>query len=230
MKTLIWDFDGTLAWRSGGWSGALLNVLRKHDPTTKATVEQIRPYLLSGFPWHAPENPHTDQSTADWWDELQPLFARALRAAGAGDASYRLAGEVRVEYCDPRAWQLYDDTLPALATLTDEGWRHILLTNHVPELPDLLAALGLQDSFAAVLCSAQTGYEKPHPKAFRAALDLLSPAETVYIVGDNYSADVRGAAEVGLAGVLVRKPHPQAQRFFATLPAFTAWATSSLAA
>lgn len=227
MATLIWDFNGTLAYRRDGWSGALLSVLRRDNPTTSATIEQIRPFLTSGFPWHAPENPHPGQSATDWWDELRPLFARALRGAGAGDSAYRLAGQVRTEYLEPRTWQRFEDSLPTLDMLKACGWRHILLTNHAPELEVLLSALGFTDSFAAVFCSAETGYEKPHPKAFRSALDMLDPGESVYLVGDSYSADVRGAMEVGLQAVLVRTTNPESGLSFPTLGEFAAWLNST---
>ena len=31
------------------------------------------------------------------------------------------------------------------------------------------------------------------------------------MIGDNYEVDIRGAAKVGIPGILVRKAHPDAQ-------------------
>jgi len=53
--------------------------------------------------------------------------------------------------------------------------------------------------------SAQTGYEKPHPEAFRGVLDALGGAEKIWMVGDNGDADVAGAKAAGIPAVLVRK-------------------------
>jgi putative hydrolase of the HAD superfamily len=211
QKTLIWDFDGTLAFRSGGWTGALLSVLGEAEPALEVQAEDIRSNLQSGFPWHAPENAHPNLSPDEWWQELEPLFARAFRAAGLKNGhTLDLARKVRHAYVEPGAWQLFDDTLPALEALSRQGWSHVLLTNHVPELPDLLDRLNLSAHFAQVFNSAQTGYEKPNPKAFRVVMDWLGPGASVLMVGDSFAADILGAREAGLPSVLVRKQHPQA--------------------
>jgi putative hydrolase of the HAD superfamily len=217
---LLWDFDGTLAYRPGGWSGALYAVLQKEAPAlaVKTSADAIRPYLQSGFPWHAPEIAHQDLKAKDWWEELKPLFARAFRSVGVkGEQTMALAGKVRAMYTDPSGWQLYPDALPALAALTKCGWTHVLLSNHVPELPKLLKALKLRDSFAVVFNSAETGYEKPNAKAFRPALDWIGPGALTWVIGDSFHADVTGAQEAGLPAILVRQTHPEAEIFCKTL-------------
>lgn len=211
-KLILWDFDGTLAYRPGGWAGALAAVLRQSAPEVKADEESIRPFLQSGFPWHAPENAHPNLSADEWWDELTPLFARAFRGAGAKNG-IDLAQKVRAVYADPSAWKLHDDVLPVLATLKKQGWTHVLLTNHVPELPALLKHLGLDKSFARVFNSAETGYEKPNGHAFRQVLDWAGPTEDVWVIGDSYTGDVVGAREAGLKAILVRQPSKGAELY-----------------
>ena len=53
------------------------------------------------------------------------------------------------------------------------------------------------------LAAADTGYLKPHPRIFQAALAQLGTAadETVFI-GDNPNADIAGALAVGMRAVL----------------------------
>lgn len=84
------------------------------------------------------------------------------------------------------------------------GWTHLILTNHVPELPEILHALGLDEHILRVFNSAESGYEKPHPRAFDGVLEAVAGAEAAWMVGDNPEADVRGAEAVGLPAVLVR--------------------------
>lgn len=50
-------------------------------------------------------------------------------------------------FLDPVAWVVYDDTEQALAELSDHGWRHVIVSNHMPELPRLVTDLGLADHF-----------------------------------------------------------------------------------
>ncbi len=213
---LLWDFDGTLAYRAaGGWTDTLLSILKQYMPDCAVTAEQIRPWTRNGFFWHTPECPHPHIVTAAaWWDTLDGQWIQAFETMGiATDMAHDLARQVRLVYPDPVYWQLYDDTRTTLDELNTCGWRHILLTNHVPELPTILTHLGLSQQIALVFNSAQTGYEKPHSQAFRQILDALPHSSRVCMIGDSWQADICGAQAVGLPAILVRKPHPQARYF-----------------
>jgi len=213
MRYLVWDFDGTLAERTGQWSDALVNVLRRAKPDSSATADNFRPHLQSGFPWHTPDIPCAAARTSDeWWNCLSPVFERAFRlGAGLSHAdSNRLAAMVRFEYVDLGSWRLFDDTLPALRDLSANGWSHIVLSNHVPELDDILHALGLKSYVEAVFNSARTGFEKPHPEAFRQVLRAVPDGARCVMVGDSLTADIKGAHGVGWPAILVRKRHPEA--------------------
>lgn len=93
---------------------------------------------------------------------MNPVFARAYSALGIGQQrASQLAGHVRGYYCDPTRWFAFADVPETLAQLRRDGWRHAVLSNHVPELEDIVAALGLEPFFEAVYGSASTGFEKP---------------------------------------------------------------------
>jgi len=214
MKYLIWDFSETMGYREGGgWSALLLETLLREMPDCGIRTEQIHLFFQEGFPWHQPERPHPELSTPDaWWDSLDPIFTRAFMMGGGLDQSiaHRLARMVRQVCPERSAWRLYDDTLRVLAHLATEGWIHVALTNHIPELPAIFDHLGLSPYLAALFNSAQTGYEKPHPQAFRQVLAWASELEAIWMIGDNYTADVLGAEAQGIPGILVRKTDPRA--------------------
>lgn len=67
-----------------------------------------------------------------------------------------------------------------------------------------LERLGWTDLFDAVVVTGELEAGKPDPRAFRALTDRLGvpPEETVY-VGDNPTADVRGAKRAGMLAVQV---------------------------
>jgi putative hydrolase of the HAD superfamily len=115
-----------------------------------------------------------------------------------------LAVKVRAAYADPRHWRLFDDAAPALRELSSRGWAHLILSNHIPELPEILDNLGLAGHLLEVFNSAESGYEKPHPWAFDGVLATVAGAEAAWMVGDSPAADVRGAEAVGLPAILVR--------------------------
>ncbi len=205
VQLLVWDFDGTLGYREGGWSGALLEVLTANSVAAGIGCHQISAHLKSGFPWHVPEETREATKADDWWGSLEPIFSGAFIGVGIErDAALRLATEVRAAYIEPTRFRLYPDTKPALERLSHSSWQHALLTNHVPELDLVLEHLELRDSFTGVFNSAETGVEKPHAQAFRNVLDALGP-ETAWMIGDNPVADIAGAEAVELPAILVRK-------------------------
>ena len=202
MRAVLWDFDETIAEREGMWSGALLAALDAACPGHGVTRDALRPGLRDGFPWHAPDVGHAHPTPDAWWAALAPLLSGACVGAGvsAGDAE-RAAAALRGFYLDPAGWSVYDDVAPALDRLS--GYRHVVVSNHVPELPSLVTALGL--SFDAVVTSAEVGWEKPNPRIFRVALDAAGvAARDAWMVGDNPVADVAGAEAAGIRAILVR--------------------------
>jgi putative hydrolase of the HAD superfamily len=209
-QVIFWDFDGTLGERPGHWSGAvrdaLTDVLGEHD----ISAGQIREQLSHGYPWHRPDVPHPQLSDPDgWWAHLAVVMADAVARLGVPPVRYR--------YTDPASFRLFDDTLAALDQLADLGWRHVILSNHVPELPAILASLSLDGYFSDVVNSAVTGYEKPHPMAFRIAMERAGQPERAWMVGDNPVADVAGATAVGLPAILVRTRPPDGGRHITSL-------------
>jgi putative hydrolase of the HAD superfamily len=167
-RFLVWDFDGTLATRPGNWTAALCEVVNRERPDLGVTSESIRPHLQAGFRWHTPELVRPPCSEDEWWDELHPVLAEALRTGASLDEreALRLARHVRAHYTDSQCWRVFDDVPSTLARLRDRGWQHIMLSNHVPELARLVEALGLSDFFVTLYTSGQTGAEKPHAQAF----------------------------------------------------------------
>jgi putative hydrolase of the HAD superfamily len=217
MRLLIWDFDGTLAQRRGetGWSILLAEALDAVEPGHAHSAETFRPHLRDGFPWHRPKVAHPELCEPEaWWASVRPVLGRAYEAAGYPPArALELAEAARRLYVDPAVgWALFDDTLPALDRLSQSGWTHAILSNHVPELRQIVTGLGLGEVIATVSCSAETGYEKPHALAFASVIERLRPAEA-WMIGDNVVADVLGAEAVGIPAVLVRRPDPRAARF-----------------
>jgi FMN phosphatase YigB (HAD superfamily) len=233
-RLLIWDFDGTLAHRRGetGWSILLAEALDTEEPGHPHSADTFRPHLRDGFPWHRPDVAHPELCEPEaWWASVRPALGRAYEAAGYEPGrALELAAAAQRLYVDPDVgWALFDDTLPALELLSQVGWTHAILSNHVPELRQIVAALGLDEVVAFVSCSAETGYEKPHAQAYASVLEPLRPAEA-WMIGDNVVADVLGAEALGIPAVLVRRPDPRAPRYADSLGGVESFLTPAVAA
>ena len=211
--TVLWDFDGTLVRMVRAWRYAVLDVLDCAIPGHQHSAEEIGIRLRVGYPWHTPERPHPELSNPDdWWRYMESVFAHSLADLGLPAAeAVSLSAGVRPRIVDPGAYEVYADAEPALARLREAGWRHAIVSNHVPELDQLVLALGIRPWFDAVHTSAAVGYEKPHPGIYSVALSAAR-APALWMVGDSFTADVAGAERAGLRAILVRAQDPRAGR------------------
>jgi len=181
-----------------------------------ATPDMFRPFIKEGFPWHSPEIHHSDTVVSNqWWSKMSSFFSSVFQQVLKIDEfeAAKYARWVRMTYLDTQRWRLTNDAIPSLNELTELGWQHYILTNHVPELSLILQGLLRKNYFLQVICSAETGYEKPHPEAFKSVLNLIPEGATIWMIGDNYQADVIGAKQVGIPAILVRSYNPSAKFF-----------------
>jgi putative hydrolase of the HAD superfamily len=186
-----------------------VDVLNNYEPGHHVSREQIRPFLSEGFFWQKPWKTHSHITNADdWWSEMNLTFKRAFEGVDFNpNRAQELARLVRKYYINPYRFKLYDDTLPTLIALQEKGWKQGILSNHVPELADIVNSIGLSPFIDFCISSAVSGYEKPNPQAFKNALHVAGNPEKVWMIGDNADADVSGAEAVGIKAILVRKPN-----------------------
>jgi putative hydrolase of the HAD superfamily len=214
-RLVLWDFDGTLAFREGLWSGCVMEVLDARRPGHGIVVEDVRAGLSKGFPWHRPHERHPHPGDAErWWDEMEARIADALARAGVerGECA-ALARATHARFIDPAVgWRRFEDTVPALTATAGAGWTNAIVSNHVPELADLVTGLGLDRHVDRVFTSALIGWEKPNARFFEHVLAGYGELEEVWMVGDNPVADVAGAEAVGLRAILVRAQAACARR------------------
>lgn len=230
--TIFWDFDGTLAHRPGRWGGAMMEALDLEAPGHGTVRGDLRGRLETGFPWHEPDVPHPELRDPDaWWARLMPVLRTAFAGVDHGGADLdRLCATTRARYVDPSSYHLFDDTLPVLTALRDRGWRHVVLSNHVPELHAIVDGVGLRDLLDDVISSADTGFEKPHAEAYAIARRAAGHPERRWMVGDNPIADVRGAEANGLPAILVRNRAEGVLRQAADLHEAMRWIDAAMAA
>jgi putative hydrolase of the HAD superfamily len=166
--------------------------------------------MRSGFPWHDHARAHPELSDPEaWWRAVTQVVAEAIRDCVEESRVAELAHAVRHRYADgTRGWRVFDDTREGLRATADAGWRNVVLSNHIPELETLVTQLGLGDLVERVFSSARTGYEKPHPEAFRIALRDQGRPKCCWMVGDNPLADIAGAEALGIPAILVRTTGP----------------------
>lgn len=140
-----------------------------------------------------------DNNGALWKDEVYRRILEENHIAGLEPQT--LLDEYLADFhrhCRP-----FPGLLEMTAALTGAGYRLGLITNGLfPFQAQNFQALGVAESFAAVLVSGQEGMRKPEPEIFRRALARLGvSADEAVFVGDNPDADIRGAQGVGMRAI-----------------------------
>ena len=216
MKIILWDFDGTLAYREGMWSGTLFSLLEKNN-IKNITIEEIKPYLNNGFTWHTPEYSHKELFNGrTWWEYYEEYFKNIFIEIGLSDeVALKLSKQVKEEYINKTKWHLYDDVIKTLERMIENGYKNIILSNHVPELDQIVNNLNIKKYFYKIYNSAYIGYEKPNSKIFEYVVNDLKINKTDCImVGDSYESDIKGALNVGINAIYVRKENKQGYRLY----------------
>lgn len=180
------------------------------------SLEVLRSSIRHTFLWDYPEEHHLHLSSPLlWWDHTERHLAASFQSLGISQKEAQgLAEKTHQYYIDPSRYTVFDDTFPVLKMLQKEGWRQIILSNHVPELPEIVQSLGFGEYISDCITSAVVGYEKPHPLIFKMALTIAGNPAKSWMVGDNPEADVAGACQAGIPSILVRSPDRGQARFF----------------
>ena len=158
--------------------------------------------------WQRSKNEHRSAS-------LTEIFAAA--GAGLSDTDVDAAVTAFSAWWEPHTF-IDPDVPPLFEALRDRGLKIGVLSNTIwsrSEHERIFArdeVLGLIDG---AVYTSEIPWTKPHPEAFRAALDVVGvadPARAVF-VGDRPFDDIHGAKSAGLKAILV--PHstiPDIQR------------------
>jgi putative hydrolase of the HAD superfamily len=101
-------------------------------------------------------------------------------------------------------FRAYDDAVPALDELRQDGLRLACVSNWDVSLPDVLDRCGLGGMLDDVVTSAAVGARKPDPRIFEVALDRAGcrSDETIH-VGDTPEEDLAGASAAGIRVLLI---------------------------
>jgi putative hydrolase of the HAD superfamily len=86
-----------------------------------------------------------------------------------------------------------------VVTRLAQRYRLGIVSNFTGNLEPCLEELGLRSLFGAVSDSSVVGVAKPAPRIFEVTLEALGvEPQMAWMVGDNFEADVRAAARLGL--------------------------------
>ena len=137
------------------------------------------------------------------------IFHEIEKASAAKLPQYRAVAEKfhfrEVVPYRPETEFLYDGALETLQALS-EKYRLVVIANQSVRLFDRLRAFGLFPLFTEIVASAAVGLQKPDPRIFTYALNLVDcePKDAV-MIGDRLDNDVEPAKALGMETVWIRQ-------------------------
>ncbi|EGJ33434.1 MULTISPECIES: HAD family hydrolase [Moorena] len=172
----------------------------------KAFVKAFASAEPAVFPETDPEE--IPQREFEWW---WVIASRTFEQVGVLDQFTDFIDffdELYGHFATAQPWFIYPDVIPAL-----KAWQHIgielgVVSNFDSRLHLVLKALKLEEFFSSITISTQTGFAKPDPQIFAAALQKHHcTAQEAFHIGDSFQEDYQGAQAARLRAFLIkRKP------------------------
>ena len=145
--------------------------------------------------------------TADAYRDLDEKAFSAIFPNASHSEALRVSKQVRKRWPELEheiPLELYPDVDRTLSRLKRNGYSMALVSNAPADTGRVVERLGLSKYLNSVIISGAVGYSKPNPKIFDIALREVgvAPTEAVHI-GDLYEADIVGARNAGIQGLLI---------------------------
>lgn len=198
----LFDLDDTILRFSAGQPNFWRHALERQAPhlaEQHARLEQ-RIAAVNHEYW-------SDDARAFWgrqnMHQARRIVARA--ALGAEGLDGALCDRIADDMTEEKEARVrpFDGALDVLHQLRQRGQRMGLLTNGCSAFQRRkLRRYELEPLFELISIEGELGYGKPDARVFRGALQHFGArAEDTWMIGDNLSADIAGAQQVGITGI-----------------------------
>jgi putative hydrolase of the HAD superfamily len=145
--------------------------------------------------------PLTSDNEKLWWKDV---VYRVFTDVGMVSDFDRYFDDVYEQFRDSRGWKLFPETLDVLKELQRLQYKLGIISNFDSRIYSVLQSLNISSYFDSITISSQTGFAKPHPEIFKAAIRAAGvPANRILFVGDNLTDDVQAGAAAGMHTVLI---------------------------
>lgn len=196
-KVLFFDLDRTL-WDYRANSEQTLNdLVTKHTPEL---VEKFDEFLATFYEvneslWLEYRNCRLSKERLS-----TQRFIDSFKRLGVNAESF--AEEFSDDYIreSPNKTKLFPKTIETLEYLKTKGYRLFLLTNGFVEVQKVkIRDSKLEPFFERMITSEEAGYQKPHEKIFKFALNIVEAEKAdCLMIGDDLESDIEGAHNLGI--------------------------------
>jgi putative hydrolase of the HAD superfamily len=193
---VLFDAAETLFTTRGTVGEIYGEVARRYGSTSNPSDIQsafIRQFRHSG--------PLTTDNEKGWWKDV---VHRVFADVGMVPNFDQFFDDVYEQFRDGRGWRLFPETLEVLGELRRLQCRLGVISNFDSRVYSVMESLKILSFFDSITISSETGYAKPHPEIFKAAIRAAGvPGGRILFVGDNLADDVQAGAAAGLHTILI---------------------------
>jgi len=196
FKAVLFDAAETL-FHTRGTVGEIYGKVA-HEYGSTAPYELIHASFLRQFRHSGPLSTTNEK---DWWKDV---VRRVFTEVGMVRDFDQFFDKVYNKFRDSEGWTLFPETLQLLEDLKSRQLKLGVISNFDSRVYTVMRSLGILHFFDTVTISSETGFAKPDPRIFDAAVRSLGTAlsETL-LVGDSLRDDVEAGNRVGLTAILV---------------------------
>ena len=193
---VLFDAAETLFTTRGTVGEIYGEVARRHG--SNATPAEIQSAFVRQF---RHSGPLTTENEREWWRDV---VHRVFDDVGKVSNFDGFFDEVYEQFRDGRGWRLFPETLEVLVELRRLQYKLGVISNFDSRVYSVMESLKILPYFDSITISSETGYAKPHPEIFKAAIRAAGvPGSRILFIGDNLADDVQAGAAAGLHTVLI---------------------------
>ncbi len=224
IKAVFFDFYYTL----GVWGLPLEDSLQKIADRYEFDIDwELYIRAVKNLFAEASGTDPSNHSLLETLDKIVKSYCKFIRELGVQEHADQMAWELLQaghSLFAANVASLYNDTIPTLQQLRDDGYKLAIVSNWDTPLDPLAERLGIAEYFDVITASHDTRVRsaKPDSYIFEYTLNAVgvSAEETVH-VGDTYEADIIGARDVGIRPILIDREGSQQGRWHETIRSLT---------
>jgi putative hydrolase of the HAD superfamily len=165
---------------------------------TSASADEIQAAFIRQFRHSGPLSTNDEKQ---WWKDV---VHRVFSDVGMVRDFDRFFDEVYEKFRGAQGWHLFAETREVLEELRRKSLKLGVISNFDSRLYSVLNDLNIRKYFDSVTISSETGYAKPQPEIFEAAVQAIGvPAERILFAGDSLVDDYQAGRNAGLEAFLV---------------------------
>ncbi len=155
----------------------------------------------------------------EWWRNIAKSTFTQVGAFSQFQDFEAYFKEMFEFFAMPDAWYIYEDVIPALNYLQDQGVTLGIISNFDHRIFLVLESLELSKFFTSTTISTEVGYAKPDSQIFQTAIAKHDPSQNFWHIGDSFKEDYEGAENAGIQGIWLDR-NPSSQTSHTTINSF----------